>query len=221
MRYFIFLSIATLLFSNNACTQAPGSVQAVNKRITGLVGAPCEGCEAIYECPIKFEQLGHSIQLPDWNEKGITLTVSGIVYQPDGKTPAPGVILYVYHTNQNGIYPKKGDETGWGKRHGYIRGWMKTNEKGEYLFKTLRPASYPTGNIPAHIHITIKEPGMNEYWIDDYFFEDDPFLTTEERKKLSGRGGNGIVKTVETEKGRLVAERNIYLGKNIPNYPKK
>jgi protocatechuate 3,4-dioxygenase, beta subunit len=37
------------------------------------------------------------------------------------------------------VYTVKGDETGWGKRHGYLRGWMKTNEKGGHKFFTLMP----------------------------------------------------------------------------------
>ena len=98
---------------------------------------------------------------------------------------------------------------------------MKTNEKGEYKFFTLKPASYPNSKAPAHIHVTIKEPGRNEYYIDEYLFDDDPFLTLEERNRQPGRGGNGILKTVEVEKGFLKSERNIYLGKKIPNYPKE
>jgi LytS/YehU family sensor histidine kinase len=73
--------------------------------------------------------------------------------------PAAGVVLYVYHTNPQGIYPKKGNETGWGKRHGYLRGWLKTNSRGEYKFLTSRPGSYPQSSNPAHIHIFVKEAG--------------------------------------------------------------
>jgi protocatechuate 3,4-dioxygenase beta subunit len=95
--------------------------------------------------------------LPDWNDKGRKLAVNGVVYKADG-TPSPNVIIYVYHTDQTGVYPTKGDEKGWAKRHGYLRGWMKTNEKGEYKFFTLRPAAYPGRKDPEHIHVTIKEP---------------------------------------------------------------
>ena len=182
------------------------------------VGGPCEGCEAIHESPTPFNELKHLLWLPDWNEKGTKLAVNGVVYKADGKTPAPGVIIYIYHTDQTGLYSKKGNETGWGKRHGYIRGWMRTNEKGEYKFFTLKPVAYPNAKIPAHIHVTIKEPGMNEYYIDEYLFDDDPFLTAEERKKQEGRGGSGILVTKDVG-NMLKAERNIYLGRNIPDYP--
>ncbi|TMI94807.1 MAG: intradiol ring-cleavage dioxygenase [Bacteroidetes bacterium] len=205
-----------LLISNIGCTQ--NSATKTNQNNIH-VGGSCEGCEAIHESPTPFDSLKNLCWLPDWNDKGRKLAINGVVYKSDG-TPAPNVIIYVYHTDQTGIYPKKGDETGWGKRHGYIRGWMRTNEKGEYKFFTLRPAAYPGRQVPEHIHVTIKEPDKNEYWIDEYLFDDDPLLTDKERKNCQDRGGSGIIK-VKDVGNMLKAERNIYLGKNIPDYPKK
>ncbi len=210
----LILLLLSLFHLLPACAQN----SPVNQRVAGDIGAPCEGCEAIYECPIAFAKLENMVWLPDWNEKGTRLAVNGIVYQADGKTPAANVILYLYHTNQAGVYPKKGDEQGWAKRHGYLRGWLKTNDKGEYKFFTLRPASYPNTAAPAHIHITIKEPGKNEYYIDEFLFDDDPLLTSEERKLQPGRGGSGIVNIKEVEPHFQKASRDIILGKNIPNY---
>lgn len=155
--------------------------------------------------------------MPDFKQPGPKLAINGIVYKANGKTPAPGIILYVYHTDQTGHYPKRGDEKAWAKRHGYLRGWMKTNSKGEYKFFTLKPAPYPGRTEPAHIHIIIKEPGKTEYYIDDFVFEDDPLVNKTYRQKMNERGGNGIIKTSIAD-NFLKAERHIYLGKNIPNY---
>lgn len=191
------------------------------------VGGPCEGCAAIYESPVPFDQLGNMVWLSDWKEKerhpdkpGRKLAINGTVYHADG-TPAAGVILYIYHTDQTGVYPTRVDEKGWARRHGYLRGWMKTDAKGEYKFFTLKPAPYPGGRTPAHIHAIIKEPGKSEYYIDDYLFDDDPMLTEEDRNNLPDRGGSGILKIPANYEGRnaLKSERNIYLGKNIPGYP--
>ena len=186
---------------------------------TQAVGGPCEGCEAIYESPVPVEKLQSFVKLPDatWEGKK-PLGINGVVYKADGKTPAPGVILYVYHTDGSGHYPKKGDETGWAKRHGYLRGWMKTDDQGAYKFVTLRPAPYPGRTDPAHIHITIKEPGLKEYYIDEFVFDDDPLLTAEKRQKLDNRGGSGILKLIDVG-NMFKAERPIYLGRHIPNYP--
>lgn len=211
---FLILLIASISFTG--CSQ---STSQKNKS-TQRVGGPCEGCEAIYENPVPFEKLSHVATLPDFNEKGTKMEISGIVYQRDGKTPAKDVILYVYHTDQTGRYPTKGNETGWGKRHGYLRSWMKTNEKGEYKFHTLKPAAYPGRRDPAHIHVTIKEPGKNEYYIDDYHFDDDPLLTNEYRSYQRNIGSNGIIR-LKNENGIFKAQRNIVLGLNVQDYPVK
>lgn len=196
-----------LLVTQRACTQSNNS----------KAGGACEGCEAIYESPIPFNKLSWTDTLPDFNDPGPKMIISGIIYKADGKTPAKDIVLYMYHTDQTGHYPRKGNETGWAKRHGYIRGWIKTNEKGEYKFYTLRPAAYPGATIPQHIHPTIKEPGLNEYWIDEYLFDDDPFLTAQERSRQEKRGGSGIVK-LQLKNGILYGERDIILGKNVPDY---
>ena len=185
------------------------------------VGGPCEGCEAIYESPVPFEKLESFIKLPDagWNGKK-PLGINGTVFKADGKTPAPGVVLYFYHTDETGHYPTKGNEKGWAKRHGYLRGWAKTGEKGEYKFVTLRPAPYPGSTEPAHIHVILKEPGINEYYIDEFLFSDDPLLTAEKLQHLPNRGGSGITKLFDVG-NMFKGARNIYLGKNIPGYPLK
>ncbi|MGB5653914.1 MAG: intradiol ring-cleavage dioxygenase, partial [Robiginitalea sp.] len=115
------------------------------------------------------------------------------------------------------VYTTKGNEKGWAKRHGYIRGWVKTDQTGKYSFYTFRPAAYPNGIEPEHIHITVKEPYFNEYYIDEYVFDDDPLLTQKERNRLSNRGGSGIVQPILKE-GILTVNRDITLGLNIPNY---
>ena len=212
------LLVFTVLFvSNIACSQHNSKKTTSVSNIN--VGGGCEGCEAIHESPVPFDSLQSSSVLPDWNDKGRKLAVNGIVYKADG-SPAPNVIIYIYHTDQTGVYPTKGNEKGWGKRHGYLRGWMKTNDKGEYKFYTLRPAAYPGRKDPEHIHITLKEPDKHEYWIDEYVFDDDPLLTEQQRKYCQDRGGSGILK-VKNAGDIFTAERNIYLGKNIPDYPKQ
>lgn len=185
------------------------------------VGGPCEGCEAIYESPIPFDKIKSIVQLPDvsWDGKK-PMGINGTVFKADGVTPAPGIIIYLYHTDETGHYPKKEGEKGWAQKHGYLRGWVRSDQKGFYKFGCLRPAPYPGRNEPAHIHMVVKEPELNEYYIDEIVFSDDPLLTPEKQAKLPNRGGSGIVKIIDV--GNMYkGERNIYLGKNIPNYPLK
>lgn len=196
------------------------SLYACAQQSVKPVGGSCEGCEAIHESPIAFDKLQSKISLPDFNDKGPKIEISGIVYQRDGMTPAKDVVLYVYHTDQKGIYPAKGNERGWAKRHGYIRGWVKTDKNGFYQFKTLRPAAYPQRNTEQHIHITVKEPDRNEYYLEEYVFADDPLLPKTLNAKP--RGGDGVLKLTPPEKdGVQHATRHIILGLNIPDYPYK
>ena len=164
---------------------------------------------------------------PGWKQNGQKILLTGIVYQQDGKTPAPGVIIYYYHTNTEGKYVHKPGEkqsmppNELGQSHGYIRGWIKTDTIGKYSLYTVRPGIYPTRDFPAHIHVTIKEPdNTKEYYIDDFVFDDDKLLTKDKRKKMENRGGSGVLRMVKKD-GLQIGERNIILGLNIPGYPQK
>lgn len=202
----VFLSVLWICTSCNAQTK---------NTTAKFVGGGCEGCEAIYEYGDK--KLTPIDTLPGFQNNNPKLKITGTVFKNDGKTPAENVIIYIYHTNRQGIYETRGDETGWAKRHGCIRGWIKTGKDGKYTFLTFRPVAYPDGSEPEHIHITVKETDKNEYYLDDYLFEDDPLLTQSTKSKLNNRGGSGIMIPIE-KNGIINIERNIILGKNIPDY---
>jgi protocatechuate 3,4-dioxygenase, beta subunit len=181
-----------------------------------LVGGPCEGCEAVFEYGIRT--LTNSDTLPGFNEQGTKIKITGTIYKPDGRTPAGGVILYVYHTNSGGIYETRGNETGWGIRHGFMRGWIKTDKNGEYSFYTIKPGSYPDWSSPAHIHATILEPDGKYYWIQDYHFADDTLLSERELSPENPRGGSSGLIELTKINNILTGKRDIILGKNIPGY---
>lgn len=181
-----------------------------------VVGGYCEGCEGIYEGMPR--ELSWQTAVVAADEPGQRLEMSGRIYRADGKTPAPGVILYVYHTDARGYYSPAPGATGNARRHGHLRGWMKTDAAGEYKFTTIRPAPYPGRGIPAHIHPIVKEPDLNEYYIDDYLFDDDPLLTPQERARQANRGGPGVVRLAKNRDGVWIGRRDITLGLNIPNY---
>lgn len=153
-----------------------------------LTGKPCEGCEAIFEYGSK--KLTSTDTLPGFKTTGPRLLVTGTVYLPDGKTPAKDVILYIYHTNQQGLYASQGQATGWAKRHGAIRGWVKTGPDGKYSFYTLRPGVYPDRSEPAHIHLMVLEPTGNYYYLESFYFANDNLLTAKERNPTNPRGGH-------------------------------
>lgn len=214
-----FLRRGLLLTAISAIT---ASCRAQNRRQSATsakqlrrVGARCESCEGIYEgMP---ENLSWQTAIADAKEPGERMEISGVIYKSDGKTPAPDVILYLYHTDAKGFYSPAPDATGNARRHGHLRGWMKTNAKGEYKFTSIRPASYPESRNPQHIHPILKESDTNEYWIDEYVFEDDPFVTKEHRAGLRNAGGSGVIRLTK-QNGVWVGKRDITLGLNVQNY---
>ena len=182
-----------------------------------IVGLPCEGCEAVFEgMP---GTLSSTARIAPRDEPGEPMRIDGIVVDRSGK-PAPGVIVYAYHTDAHGIYPRNETEQGRaGRRHGRLRGWARTDEAGRYRFDTIRPAGYPDTGIPAHVHMHVIEAGRCTYYIDDILFEDDPRLTAEQRALSStGRGGSGVVRPTR-DGGAWVVVRDIVLGERIPGYP--
>jgi protocatechuate 3,4-dioxygenase beta subunit len=88
--------------------------------------------------------IASSSRIAPVGEPGTPLVVHGRT-----EPPAPGAIIFAYHTDNTGVYGRNG----W-----RLRGWARTNEKGEFEFTTIRPAPYPGRNIPAHIHFTIERP---------------------------------------------------------------
>lgn len=211
-RVSIFAATLPSLFLAGSCRAQTSRIQ---RSPNAIVGGGCEGCEGMYEeMP---QQLGWQTSIAPASEPGERLEINGVVYRADGRTPAPGIILYLYHTDANGYYSPAPNATNLARRHGRLRGWLKTNARGEYRFRTVKPAPYPSGGIPAHIHPTVKEPDKNEYYIDDYEFDDDPLLTPRERARRGRRGGSGII-SLRRDGGTWSGERNITLGLNIPDY---
>ena len=179
------------------------------------IGGNCECCEGLYQgMP---QQVSWQTTITAKNEPGEPMEISGIVYQKDGRTPAPNVIVYVYHTDNEGLY-SKGTGEDCARRHGHLRGWMKTDVLGRYRFVSIRPKPYPKEKFAAHIHVFIKEPPKNEYYIDEYEFEGDPFLPAQAQQKAQKRGGLGIIRLQKNELNVWVGKRDIVLGQNIPNY---
>jgi protocatechuate 3,4-dioxygenase beta subunit len=205
----IFLFLTSLTSCNGQIKKEETSTKR-NK----IVGGGCDGCELMYVgMPKNIKSVDTSSA---WNEKGQRLLVTGKVLKLDGITPAPNVIVYYWQTDSEGNYSKGTEKS---ERHGYVRGWIKSDKQGEYSIYTIRPGNYPNTDMEAHIHLSIKEPNIkDEYYTDNLVFADDLKLTGTKRRKLKNRGGSGILRVL-IDKEMQVAEHNIILGLNIPNYP--
>jgi protocatechuate 3,4-dioxygenase beta subunit len=175
-----------------------------------VIGGPCEGCELVFvgmPKKISAESVIASSSTP-----GQAMILSGRV-RTRNQQPAEGIIVYAYHTNATGVYPRGTT------RHGALRGWAKTDTVGRYSFRTIRPAAYPGTTNPQHVHMHVIEPGRGTYYIDDVLFLDDPLLTSEHRELMvRGRGGSGLSDPKLNNDGIWHIVRDITLGENIPDY---
>ena len=168
----------------------------------------CEWCGA----KDKPDNITWESIIADETVPGERLIMEGTIYKKDGKTPAENVLVYAYHTNNEGFYVKKGNETGNGVRHGFLRGWAKTNSDGRYRFYTIKPAPYPNHLEPAHIHMTLMGDDFNEYWIDATWFKGDKIITKQMTEKLTRAGGfSNIIELIPNDKGILVGKRDIII----------
>ncbi|MCF2489037.1 intradiol ring-cleavage dioxygenase [Dyadobacter sp. CY347] len=216
MKYFI--CVAWLALSSATIPSCQGQSLLKPSSMPGqIVGGGCDGCEVMY---VGMPKLINKVDTSaGWTEAGEKLVITGKVYHIDGTTPAPNVVIYYWQTDNNGYYSPNQTLDRRALRHGHIRGWVKTDAAGSYAIYTIKPAAYPNESIPAHIHTSIKEPGIaNEYYIDEFVFDDDPLLTAAERKKAERRGGSGVLRLQE-HSGIQAAEHDIILGLKIPNYP--
>jgi protocatechuate 3,4-dioxygenase beta subunit len=106
---------------------------------------------------------------------GEPLTISGVVYATDGKTPLPGARVEVWQANPTRSY------------EGYdihapafnLQGKMRTDAAGRYEFTTLKPGPVKVGQdgLPAQIHFKVSYQDQ-EPLFTRLFFAGDPFLNT-------------------------------------------
>lgn len=216
----IFVLLINLLISCKGQTNSNAQNQSTPKaNANQIVGGGCEGCELMYVgMPENIISEHTSI---GWAEGKQKLILTGKVYERDGKTPAPNVIVYYWHTDDSGLYSSNSNTPKAATEHGKLRGWVKTDAYGNYKIKTARPAPYPEQDIPQHIHLSIKEPDVrNEYFADLYFDDDTLYLKHKKKYGKKDRAGSEILRIV-LDNDVQIAEHNIILGLNIPNYPLK
>lgn len=174
-----------------------------------MIGGPCEGCEAVFEFPDSIPLTADT--LSDFNKGFDDLLLTGTVFMDDGITPARNVIIYMYHTNEQGIYLSADGAEGWARRHGRLRSWVKTGPDGIYSFFTSRPGIYQSRSEPAHIHFTIAEPDGSYYWINSSYFDDDLLLGDKQKNPVHLRGGPGNILHLIRKDSISIGSRDIIL----------
>lgn len=153
---------------------------------------PCEGCEITWRAEATTLRATVVVAGPD--EPGDRLVISGRVMTPDGARPAPGVVLYVHQTDSAGIYRQADGGHA-------LQGWLVSDAEGRYRIETVRPGPYPSGGMPAHIHVYVGEPGREAYYLNDIVFEGDPEVTPAYLDGLVDASDDGVVRLVRDGDG--------------------
>src|SRR5262245_34643187 len=94
----------------------PGSAAAREP----VVGLPCENCDAVFvRMPA---QIGWDARMVPKGIAGDPLIVEGTVTDKNDK-PAPGIVIYAYQANADGVYPPDDRTKGTpAAQHGSLRG---------------------------------------------------------------------------------------------------
>lgn len=142
------------------------------------------------------------------DEPGERLRFSGRVLDYAGR-PLGRAAVVAYHTDRNGLYNPPDSPT----RVPRLRGVAVTDEEGRFSFSTIRPAAYPEGSAPAHIHVEVAAPAHRvrhfEYW-----FDGDPLITREMRQQAERGDGVVIVRPRRDSTGAWAFSHDIRLAGN-------
>lgn len=95
MRKYLGIVLLTLFVSSCEGQSSSNAERAV--------GGPCQDCEAALDFKELNPQPKSTDTLPGFEMNEPKIKITGTVFQQDGKTPAENVILYIYHTDRNGI----------------------------------------------------------------------------------------------------------------------
>lgn len=134
-------------------------------------------------------QLGDTIARGKEAERGEPTVVSGKVLDSDGH-PLKNAALDVWQSDDIGYYDVQDSS----QPDINLRGVFKTNDAGEFWFRTIKPAAYPiptdgpvgellrasgrTAMRPAHIHFWIKAEGYKDL-ITHLFVAGDQYLNSD------------------------------------------
>jgi len=149
------------------------SLQSSLSEVTGPVFTPQELGPLDHDLILNYAQSGEPI--------GERTIVHGFVRDGNGRGVA-GALVEVWQANAGGRYRHRNDT--------YLApidpnfggcGRMLTDERGYYIFRTVKPGAYPFRNRvnswrPAHIHFSLSGQAFGQRLITQMYFEGDPLI---------------------------------------------
>ena len=98
--------------------------------------------------------------------------MSGTVKQKDCLTPCQKAKIELWHCSSSGVYDNTSSD--------YLyRGTTYSDDKGQFLFKTILPVPYDIGGglkRPAHFHMMITAQGYQPL-VTQLYFSGDPYIS--------------------------------------------
>jgi protocatechuate 3,4-dioxygenase, beta subunit len=168
--------------------------------------AACARAEPPF-APPSGARLGHVVTVASPTEPGPRMIVTGRLFARDGVTLLPGRWIGVYQTDATGEYGTDRRVSEWARLHGFLR----TDARGRFEIRTIRPGVYPQRNTPAHIHFVIETPRGGDGSMEVQF-EDDALVPSYLRDASRRDGRFGTVRPVTRGKdGVQRVERDLRL----------
>lgn len=205
------ISVGLITISLASCVQP--STEQTRPPVLYMARDTCDDPDAHVNCCFVGmpADLSSIMTIARQDEPGDRVVITGTVFRSDS-TPYAGVLLYAYHTDNNGYYKQAGGESGFQRWHGRLHGWCETDVNGRYEIRTIRPGRYPVNLFPAHIHAAMKKPdGSASFYISDFVFSDDSLVNEEYLSGLKNMvGGSGVVELQRLDTGWM-GNRDIVL----------
>lgn len=134
--------------------------------------------------------------------------LKGTVFQKDGKTPLPNVLIEAWQCDEYEHYDNASDDY-------LFRGAVKTVNNGKYSFKTIVPVPYKDGDDwrPAHIHLRISSADHQDL-ITQIYFKGDPHIK-EDPAAASPQSVNRILEIKKNASNVNVVQFDVVMAKSF------
>jgi catechol 1,2-dioxygenase len=156
---------------------------------------PLNACKTQRDAEGPYYKSGAPLKLVIETE-GQPLEITGTIFKAsDCSTPVANAIIDIWHCDSSGRYDNNGFK---------CRGFVKSDSRGKYSFKTIFPPSY--GSRPRHIHVKIRAEGHSELTTQIYF-QGDPNLKNDFARNAEATR----VLSLEGAKGHQHGKFDIYI----------
>lgn len=157
-----------------------------------LLTASATGQEDVHG---QTRHLPTDITIAGTDEPGTRLVLTGILLAAADSSAVSGARIYLYHTDDRGYYapddPMANDRP-------RLKGTIRTDSTGRFTVRTIRPGGYPSGGVPAHIHMEITTPDGGEIR-REVIFPDDPNLTERMRRNAARPDGFFVLAEMDAD----------------------